>query len=126
MGIPEHIIGYIINKSIVSIDTYLEFRKFGVIPKKLIVDKEIKDKLDEILLRRVKAYDNKSYGTFLDFFSVRITYNKVIEIYIDDIDGHIIYNFEISLVDHELDDNLILRKETSNIHTGRELTPFFV
>ena len=125
MDIPNHIVGLIISKSTISIDTYLEFRKFGVTPKKLIVDKGIKDKLDKILLRRVKAYDNKSYGTFLDFFSVRITYNKVIEIYIDDIDGHIIYNFEISLVDPELDDNLILRKETSNIHTGRKLKHFF-
>jgi hypothetical protein len=126
MDIPEHIVGLIITKSSVSIDTSLEFRKFGVIPKKLVIEECIKNKLDKILQRRVKAYANKkelkklnsSYGYFLESFSIDMSNDKVIEIYIDDVNGDIIYGYEISQLDHELREQFTLRRQAVDIHTG--------
>ena len=62
--LPNHIIGLILNKAEISIDTYLEFKSYGIKPNKIKIPANIVNLLGKMHKRRNNQLNNNVYDSY--------------------------------------------------------------
>jgi hypothetical protein len=101
MNIPNDIIGDILSKADLPIDTYLAMKNgFHIKRKKVVISDMLRKNLNALCARRTRLFalgKEVKYPTymFLESFSVNITHDKMIQVKIDDADSEVRQSFQV-------------------------------
>jgi hypothetical protein len=133
MNIPTDIIGCIVSKADISIDTYLSFRKYGAVPKPIIIPNELKIELGKMHNRRNAQYASLKekdtellkLGTYpLDVITIYLDEITDIQICFVMVDYNLQYSMTISYFDDDFDDVFDIRDNNYDYATGQPCAPW--
>lgn len=129
--LPNDIVCKIFCTAEVPVDTYLAFRKYGVVPKKLSVPTDFKDHLNRMLKRRKRGYDEYmrmqeetngfAFIVRMDQVFKRVNKDVTVELEVSEKHGNIQYSFMVVRLPSNLLSFGIRRGNAYDIHTGEEV-----
>jgi hypothetical protein len=115
-NLPFELQALIVSKADVPIDTYLHYKKYGAVPKKLPIENY--DYINNIIIMRVKFYKSKKITQSMHlYWKSKVLLNKKSFAMCIDVHNDIVkMSFRIfELIDNEL---VNISKTVVDVHTG--------
>lgn len=134
-SLPNDIIHYILSQSEISVDTFLAFKSYGLVPKNVVIPDGLQESLDKMLKRRKREYDEhlrvyKEHAGFVDIVRLDKMFSHIdddttMEMGVYLCGGVVQYSFMVVRMPADLFGYDVRRSPNFDMHTGAEILPDF-